>query len=78
MFVAGAAICSAMVAIGFAALWRRAERRAREARLAFGEMRQTLAEVAAEAQRGKAETARLRDTLDLLPIPVWRRRDDTR
>ena len=77
MFVAGAAILSAMVAIGFAALWRRAVRRAREARLAFGDIRQTLAEVTAEAQRGKTETARLRNTLDLLPIPVWRRRDDS-
>ncbi len=77
MFVAGAAICCAMVAIGFAALWRRAERRAREARLAFGDIRQTLAEVTAEAQRGKIEAARLRNTLDLLPIPVWRRRDNS-
>ena len=77
MFVAGAAILSAMVAIGFAALWRRAVRRAREARLAFGDIRQTLAEVTAEAQRGKTETARLRNTLDLLPIPVWRRRDNS-
>ena len=39
--------------------------------------RQTLAEVTAEAQRGKTEAARLRDTLDLLPIPVWRRRDNS-
>jgi signal transduction histidine kinase len=76
MFVAGAAICGAIVAIGFAALWRRAVRRARESQLALSESRQALAEVNARARKAEIETACLRDTLDALPIPVWRSRDN--
>ena len=76
MFVAGAAICGAIVAIGFAALWHRAERRARESQIALAESKQALIAVNARARQAEIETACLRDTLDALPIPVWRRRDN--
>ncbi len=77
MFVASAAICGAIVAICLGVLWRRAERRAREGQLSFAEIRQALVEVTAGARRAEAEAERLRDTLDALPVPVWRQRDLT-
>lgn len=75
MLVSGAAICGAMVSIGFAVLWLRAERRARESQLSLAQIRHALVRVTADARQAKQEAVRLRDTFDALPVPVWRRRD---
>lgn len=70
---AGAAIAAGWLAVLGGAGWRWL-RCAREADL----LRAAAATAAAEADRARTEAARLRETLDALPIPVWRRDLDRR
>ncbi len=74
MFVAGAAVFASMAAIALGALWCDAERRLHQHRRTISEIDRRLAEVRAERRQTSQEATRLRDALDALPIPVWRRR----
>ncbi len=75
MVGAGLAAFASMVAIGFGALWNRAERRLCERLREMAVIERDRAAATAAAQHARKETARLREMLDALPIPVWRRRD---
>jgi signal transduction histidine kinase len=74
MVSAGMAAFASMVAIGFMALWRRAERRLCEHQREMAQIERGRAQATAAAQCAREELARLREALDALPIPVWRRR----
>jgi signal transduction histidine kinase len=73
MVIAGAAVLASLAAIGFGALWFDSERRLRARVRVMAEIECSRAEAAAIAQQAREEAARLRDALDALPIPVWRR-----
>ncbi len=75
MACAGVAAFASMVAIGFGVLWHRAARRLCDRVREMAEIACGRAEAEAAAQRAREETERLRETLDALPMPVWRRRD---
>jgi signal transduction histidine kinase len=76
MLVAGAAIVATIAAIGFGALWHQAVQRLHANVLAIGEIEQERARAAARAQQAREEAAKLRQALDALPMPIWRRGAD--
>jgi signal transduction histidine kinase len=76
MLATGATLFAAVVAIGFGALWRRAERQLGARLAAIDKLELDCAEARAGAQRVLKEAAKLRETLDVLPMPVWRRACD--
>ena len=73
MLATGAALFAAVAAIGFGALWRQTERRLQARLQAIGKLEREGAEARAMAQHAREEAAKLRETLDALPMPVWRR-----
>ncbi|HEY3911866.1 MAG TPA: PAS-domain containing protein [Stellaceae bacterium] len=77
MIGAAAAVGAVILAIGFGALWRSAERRLRGGLRRMAEIDGNRAQAAAAVQHAKDEAARLREILDALPIAVWRCRDHT-
>ncbi len=75
MVGAAAAVCAAIIAIGISALWRRSARRLRRHLREMAQLEGRCTQAAAAARHAHQEAARLRETLDALPIPVWRCRD---
>ncbi|MGH7031758.1 MAG: PAS-domain containing protein, partial [Stellaceae bacterium] len=75
MIGAAAAVCAAIAAISFGALWRRTERRLRRNLRRMAQIESSRAQAMAASQHANEEAARLREILDALPIPVWRCRD---
>ena len=77
MVAAGAALFASLFAIGFGALWLRAEHRSRQRLRAMAEIERKCAAAGALARQASTETASVRGVIDALPIPVWRRRGQT-
>ncbi|HEV2097863.1 MAG TPA: PAS domain-containing protein, partial [Stellaceae bacterium] len=76
MVILAAALLASVAAIGFGALWFQGERRLRAQQRSAADLEHARVEAAHSAQRACGEAARLRETLDLLPLPVWRRDRD--
>jgi signal transduction histidine kinase len=74
MVLAGAVVCASILAVGCGAMWRRAQLRLGERRQRVAEVERRLAAAVAAARRASEDAAGLRQILDALPIPVWRRR----
>jgi signal transduction histidine kinase len=78
MYATAAAFFAAFVAIGCGALWRLAQQRLRAQLAAVDQLERDGAEAQTRAQQARNEMAKLREMLDALPMPVWRRgRDQT-
>jgi signal transduction histidine kinase len=75
MVVEGAVLLVSFAAIGFGLLWRGSEQRCRAQLRAARAIERRLLDATASARQANEATARLRDLLDALPTPVWRRRD---
>ena len=75
MVVEGTVLFASLAAIWFGVLWRRAERRLSRHLRASAATEHELAVARAGARQADEATARLREMLDALPMPVWRHRD---
>jgi signal transduction histidine kinase len=74
--VEGTVLVAALVAVGFAVLWRCAERRLRRDRGASANLEHALAAATARARQANETAAARREMLEALATPVWRRRAD--
>ena len=75
MVIEGTVLFASLAAIWFGVLWRRAERRLSRHLRASAATEHELAVARAGARQADEATARLREMLDALPMPVWRHRD---
>jgi len=76
MVIASAAVFASMIAIGFGALWSDCRRRLSACARMVAELERGRIAAAAKAQQADEAAARLREALDALATPVWRRRHD--
>ena len=76
MVTASASTFATMLAIGFGALWFDCRRRLRARGRMIAEIEHGRIEAAATAQHASEAAARLREALDALATPVWRRNRD--
>ncbi|MGA8549618.1 MAG: ATP-binding protein [Stellaceae bacterium] len=76
MVIAGAAVFASMLAVGFAALWSDCRRRLSACARRVAELERGRSAAAQTAKQASDEAARLREALDALATPVWRRRHD--
>jgi signal transduction histidine kinase len=73
-----AAIIAAIAALGCGILWLRAECRVNAYRRIAGTIEERCAQAEAAADRARQAAAELRVTLDVVPMPIWRRACDGR
>ncbi|MGA8381426.1 MAG: hypothetical protein WB710_09890, partial [Stellaceae bacterium] len=76
MVIAGAAVFASMLAVGFGALWSDCRRRLSACARMVAELERGRVATAAKVQQADEAAARLREVLDALATPVWRRRHD--
>ena len=76
MVIASAAVFASMLAIGFGALWSDCRRRLSAGTRMMAELERGHIAAVQTAQQASEEAARLREALDALATPVWRRRRD--
>jgi PAS domain-containing protein len=72
---AAAALCMT-VAIAFGGLWLRARGQLRASLRSLAALDHSRAEAASAARAAGEDLARLHETLDAVPMPVWRRDRD--
>jgi signal transduction histidine kinase len=73
MILAATAAFATIFACCAALSWRCGQRRSQAQAQQIAELQRTAARAAAEAEAARAEAAKLRETLDALPMPLWRR-----
>lgn len=76
MYIYGAAALASMLALGFGALWSDGRRRLSALSRITAELESGRVAAVRAAQQASEEAARLREALDALALPVWRRSQD--